>query len=85
MRGTHGKEIILYSMPSLVPICGISDICATHGLITDTKDPEMSPYATENSITETSDLAKNQKTRHESPERNADGARRLKRPSLSDR
>ena len=42
-EGTHGKEIILYSMPILVPICDISDICATHGLTTDTKDPEMNP------------------------------------------
>jgi hypothetical protein len=42
-RGTHEKEIILYSMPVLVPICGISDICATHELTTDVKDPETNP------------------------------------------
>ena len=42
-KETHGKERILYRMPILVPICLISDICATHGLTTETKDPETNP------------------------------------------
>lgn len=42
-RGTHGKERILYNMPILTPICAISDICATHGVTTDTKEPDRNP------------------------------------------
>ena len=42
-KGTHGKEKILYKTPILVPISDISDICATHGLTTDTKEPEKNP------------------------------------------
>ena len=76
---------MLYSIPILVPICRISEIWATHGVITDINAPEKNPYKAENSITATNDLANIQTTRHTRPEKNADGTRRLKRPMVSER
>jgi hypothetical protein len=76
--------MMLYSMPILVPICPISDICATHGVTSDINAPEKNPYSEEKSITEANDFANNQTTTQESPEKKAEGVRRLNRPMLSE-
>lgn len=76
---------MLYNIPILVPICRISDIWAIQGVITEINAPEKKPYTTANSITATSDLANIQKTRQARPEKKADGMRRLKRPTESER
>ena len=81
---THGNEMMLYRMPNLVPICHIFEICATHGVTSEINAPEKNPYSEENSITETKDFANNQTTTQESPEKNAEGMRRLNRPMLSE-
>lgn len=71
-------------MPILAPICPISEICATQGVTSEMNAPEKNPYSEENSITETKDFANNQTTTQESPEKNAEGIRRLNRPTLSE-
>ena len=76
---------MLYSIPILVPIRGMSEIWATQGIITEMKAPEKNPYKAENSITVTNDLANIQTMRHTKPEKKADGMRRLKRPMVSER
>jgi len=81
---SEGTEMSVYSAPMRVPISRISDICATHGVTTEMNAPDKRPYRMANTTTATRSLANIQKTRHKSPERKAEGQRRLNRPILSD-
>lgn len=83
-KNTHGKDIMLYNIPILLPICLISDICATHGVTTEMNAPDENPYAAAKSIRGTIDLANCQKTRQRRPEIKAEGKSRLKRPTASE-
>jgi hypothetical protein len=77
--------MMVYNIPILVPIWRISEIWATHGVITEMNAPEKNPYARANRMTTTNDLENIQNTRHATPEKKADGMRMLKRPMISER
>lgn len=81
----EGKEITLYNTPIFFPISRTSDICATHGVITEMNDPEKNPYKMEKAITDESERARIHSARQRTPDKNAEGARMLKRPMVSDR
>lgn len=83
-NGTHGTDMSVYSAPMRVPISRMSDICATHGVMTEVNAPDKRPYRAAKTAIETGPLLNIQKTRHVNPERKAVGHRRLKRPILSD-
>lgn len=72
-------------MPIRAPISVISEICATHGVITEMKAPEKNPYIAQNTMICVTDFAKSQNTTQRSPERNAEGTSKLKRPMVSER
>jgi hypothetical protein len=63
----------------------MSEIWATQGVITEMNAPEKKPYTAANSMSEMRDFVNIQNTRQERPEKNAEGVRRLKRPTVSDR
>jgi len=81
---SEGTEMSVYSAPMRVPISRMSDICATHGLMTEMSAPDKRPYKAAKRAIETESLPNIQKTRHVSPQRKAEGHRRLNRPILSD-
>jgi hypothetical protein len=76
--------MMLYSIPILVPIARISDIFATHGVMTEMNAPEKKPYVAAKSMREMMDLEKSQNSREVKPQRNAEGVRMLKCPIASE-
>lgn len=77
--------MMLYSIPMRTPKRSKSEICATQGVISAINAPEKNPYVAAKSIRAVSPRAISQMVTQVSPERNAAGVSRLKRPMVSDR
>lgn len=75
--------MIVYNIPIFVPTSRNSDICVTHGVMTEINAPEKIPYVAANNMSETRALENSQNIRQERPERKAEGMRRLNRPMAS--
>lgn len=82
--GTHGNDNTLYNIPILIPISLISEICATHGFMSEMKAPDKKPKIVEKTMITAKLWANIQMKRQDSPARRAEGYRRLKRPTASE-
>ena len=72
-RGTHGKDTMENKIPTRVPISRMSEIAATHGMMSALNAPAKKPYIAANSMMDVIVVAKGQNTSVRRPMRKTEG------------
>lgn len=81
---TYGIDIMVYNIPTFVPISLSSDIWAMHGVVRETNAPAKKPYNAANIMVVATVRATVHMKRQERPAIRAQGNKQLNRPMASD-